>query len=128
MSWSVEDIGLGVQDSCSNTYSEAVDFIFHFVELALEVIATAVDGRDADGGAVPHGRFVEFGYGDVEAVTEFVFERTHDLAAILEGLRVFDGEVDGERGDGHVLRFLEDFRLRLRETHPGVHGAFMAMG
>ena len=69
----VEDVGLGVEDGCSQTYGETIDRLLNLVELALKVIAAAMDCGDAEGGAVPHGSFVEFGYGDVEAVAEFVF-------------------------------------------------------
>ncbi|HTV08882.1 MAG TPA: hypothetical protein VMD97_07550 [Candidatus Aquilonibacter sp.] len=71
------------------------------VELPGQVTGRAGDSGDAESGAVPDERVVEFGDGDVEAMAEFFLERAHGLAAVLEGVRVLDGELEGECGERH---------------------------
>jgi hypothetical protein len=73
------------------------------VELAGEIGGGGGDGSDSEGGAVPDDPVVEFGDGEIEAVTELVFHGADDLASVFEGLSVGDLQFDGEFGDGHLL-------------------------
>jgi hypothetical protein len=70
---------------------------------AVEVVARAGDGDDAESGGLPRDGFVELGDGDVEALAQLIFQRADDLAAVLEGLRVLDAEFEGELGYGHEM-------------------------
>jgi hypothetical protein len=85
----------------SQTNGEATGCSFDLTELAGEVAGRVRDGRDPKGGPVPNDGVIEFGDGDIEAVAQLFFERAHDLTAVLEGLRVLDGEFEGERGERH---------------------------
>lgn len=78
-----------------------MDGLVDLMELAGEVAGGGGDGGDAKGGSVPDDSVVEFGDGEVEAVAEFIFHGTENLAAVFEGLRVRDVDFDGEFGDGH---------------------------
>jgi len=75
--------------------------VFDFAELAGEIRRRTRDRDDADGGAVVDDGLVELGDRDVEVLAELVLERADDLAAVFEGVRVFDGEFESESGDGH---------------------------
>lgn len=92
-----------VDDLAAKAGGDAAGGFFHLLKLSGEVGVGGGDSGNAEGGAVVGYRLVEFGHGDVEAVAEFVFERTDGLAAVLERLRVFDGELEGECGNGHFL-------------------------
>ena len=48
----------------------AVDLL----ELRGQVAGGVGDGGYAEGGAIPDDPFVEFGYGEVEGVAEFIFQ------------------------------------------------------
>jgi hypothetical protein len=50
---------------------------------------------------LPGDGFVQLGNGDVEALAELVFHGANDLAAIFEGLGMFDAEFEGELGNRH---------------------------
>jgi hypothetical protein len=79
-----------------------VDGLVDLLELAGEIAGRRGDGGDAEGGAVPNDAVVEFGNGEVEAVTELVFHGADHLAAVFKGLSVRDFDLDGEFGDWHV--------------------------
>ena len=75
--------------------------LIDLLELASEVAGGRGDGGDAEGGAVPDNGVVELGNGEVEAMAEFFFHGTNDLAAILERLGVGDFDLEDEFGYGH---------------------------
>jgi hypothetical protein len=75
----------------------ALDFFDELVEIA----ARAGDGNNAKGGGLPGYCLVHFGDGNVEALAKLVLHGADYLAAILEGLSVFDAEFKGEVGYGH---------------------------
>jgi len=108
----VEKVDEGVEDFGGEGVGEAMEGVVDLAHLAGEVGGGAGDGDDAEGGAVPEAGVVELGDPDVEAVAELVFERADDLAAVLEGLGVGDGELDGEFGNGHgsssIRRFMKE--------------------
>jgi hypothetical protein len=68
---------------------------------AVEVVAGAGDGDDAEGGGLPGDGFVELGDADVEGLAELVLKGADDLAAVFEGVGVLDAEFEGELGDRH---------------------------
>ncbi len=59
------------------------------------------DGGDAEGGPVPDEALVELGDGEVEALPQLVFHGADDLAPVLEGLGVWDLDLEDESGYGH---------------------------
>lgn len=71
-------------------------YVFH---QAFEIAAGVRDGNDAEGGVIPEIGGIEFGDGDVEGSAQAVFEATHDLALVLEGVGSFDAEFEGKGGD-----------------------------
>ena len=71
-------------------------------KLTGQVAGRLRDSGDAEGGAVPQEGVIELGDGDVEAMAQLLLERAHDLTAVLERLRVLDGEFEGKRSEGHV--------------------------
>ncbi len=73
---------------------------FDILHQPVEIVARIGDADHADGGAVPEFRGVEFCDGDVEARAQPVFQAAYDLPAIFDGLRGFDVEFEGEKGDG----------------------------
>ena len=85
----------------SQTYCEAACGGFNLAKLTGQVAGGAGDSRDAKCSAIPDDGVVEFGNGDVEAVAQPFLEGAHDLAAVLEGMCVLDGEFEGERGERH---------------------------
>jgi hypothetical protein len=70
-------------------------------ELAGQVAGRVGDSDDTQRGAVPKYSVIKLGDGDVEAVAELFLKRANDLAPILEGLRVLDGEFESEHGERH---------------------------
>jgi hypothetical protein len=75
--------------------------LVYLVELSGEVAGRGGDGGDAERGSVPDDGVVELGYGDVEAVAEFLFHGADDLAAVLERLGVGDFDLEDEFGQWH---------------------------
>ena len=73
----------------------------HLFDKAVQITARTGDGDDAEGGGLPCDGFVELGNRDVEALAQLILQRADDLAAVLERLRVFDAEFEGEMGYGH---------------------------
>jgi hypothetical protein len=62
------------------------------------------DERAGDRRLVPDGAaFVHLGDREVERVAKLVLERADDLPAVLERLRVRDGELESQSSDGHCL-------------------------
>ena len=96
-----KDFDPGVEDFGSECVGETVEGVVDLAHLAGEVVGGGGDGDDAEGGAVPEAGVVEFSDAYVEAVAKLVFEGADDLAAVLEGLGVGDGEFEGEFGDRH---------------------------
>jgi hypothetical protein len=68
---------------------------------AVKVIAGARDSDYADGGRLPHDGLIHLGDGDVETLAQLVFEGTHYLAPVLEGLGVLDANFECQLGNGH---------------------------
>jgi hypothetical protein len=101
----VEHVDPGLEDLGAEGVGEAVECVVKLLHLAGQVGQRAGDGDDAEGGAVPKDGVVELGYADVEAVAELVLEGADYLAAVFEGLRVRDGEFEGEFGYGHVWEY-----------------------
>jgi hypothetical protein len=95
------DFGIRINDLCAEGGGKAVDGAVDLLDLACEIAGGGGDGGDAEGGPVPDCTFVELGDGEIEGVAEFVLEGANDVAAVLEGLGVWDFELDGEFGDGH---------------------------
>jgi hypothetical protein len=52
------------------------------------------EGDDADYGGLPIIVMFEFGHGDVEFVSEAVFEAAQDLALVFEGVGVWDADIE----------------------------------
>lgn len=76
---------------------------------AIEIVAGIGNCGNANGGTIPYWTGFEFRDGDVEAGAYPVLQAADDLAFILEGLRGFDVDFEGEEGDqGAVssVRFL----------------------
>ena len=57
------------------------------------------DADHADGGLIPEKARIKFGHGDVEGGAETVFETARDLTLVLEGVRGFDAQFEGEESD-----------------------------
>ena len=97
------DVGFepGVDYVATQPNGEAAGGRFDFAELAGQVAGRLGDSGNTEGGAVPEYSVVELSDRDIEAVAQFFFEGAHDLAAVFEGLRVLDGELEGEGGERH---------------------------
>src|ERR1700687_551755 len=96
------DSGLFIEDFCKriNNFSaescrDAMSGLVDLLELSGEVAGGGRDAGDAEGGSVPDGGVIELGHGDVESVAELVLHGTDYLAAVFEGLRVGDFDLEG---------------------------------
>jgi hypothetical protein len=103
------DVGLEprVNYVASQTNGEATSGGFDLAELARQVTGGVRDSGNAKCSAVPNDRVVEFSDGDVKAVAQLVFEGAYDLATVLEGLCMLDGELEGECGERHGSKVTE---------------------
>src|ERR1035437_9904094 len=70
---------------------------------AVQVIAGAGVGNDADGGWLPSDGFVHFGHRDVEALLQLVLERAHDLPPVFERPGMLDADFKCQLRDRHSL-------------------------
>ena len=70
---------------------------------AVQVVARAGDGDDADGGGLPGDRIIHLCNGDVEALLQLILERAHHLTPVLERLGVLDSDFESQMRDGHGL-------------------------
>jgi hypothetical protein len=76
---------------------------FHFFHQPVEIIVRIGDADHADGGAVPQTAGIQFGDGDVETRTQPILQAAYDLPPILERLRRFDVEFEGEKSNQMVV-------------------------
>ena len=74
-------------------------------KLSGEVARRAGDADDAQGSPVPDQALIEFGNGEVEAVTKLVLEGTDDLAAVLERLRMRNSDFERQFPYRHGVSF-----------------------
>ena len=97
------DVGFepGVDYVATQPNGEAAGGGLDLAELAGQVAGRLGDSGNTEGGAVPEYSVVELSDGDIEAVAQFFLEGANDLAAVLEGLRVLDGQLEGEGGERH---------------------------
>lgn len=104
--WFEVDVGVKprINYVASQTDREAARRGLDFAELAGEVAGRARDGGDAERGSVPEEGIVELSDGDVEAVSQLLFQRAHRLAAVFERLCVLNGEFEGEGAERHVCQ------------------------
>jgi hypothetical protein len=72
---------------------------FDVLHQTVKVVAGTGDADDAYAGLIPERRWLEFGDGDVKAGSEAVFEAADYLPPVFQGLRRFDAEFEGEKGD-----------------------------
>jgi hypothetical protein len=93
----------GIRDVGTVVVGDTGGRTLHVLHQAVEVIARIGDADDADGGAIPQFRGIEFGDRNVEAGAQPVFQTAHDLASILDGLRSFDVKFECEEGDHAVV-------------------------
>ena len=80
---------------------------FDLAELTGQVAGGMGDSGNAKCSAVPDDGVVEFRNRDVKAVAQLVFEGAYDLATVLEGLCMLDGEFEGEGGERHGSKVTE---------------------
>ena len=66
---------------------------------SIQVIARIRDADHTNSGTVPQTAGVKFGNRNVETGAQAVFQATQDLSLILERLRRFDVQFEGEEGD-----------------------------
>src|ERR1017187_10086546 len=67
----------------------------NFFDYAVELIAGAGDGNDADGGGLPGDGFVLLRNRNVEALSQLVLEGAHDLPPVLERPGMLDADFKG---------------------------------
>src|SRR4029077_13576874 len=70
---------------------------FNFFHQTIEIVTRVGNADDADRGAVPQPGGVELCDRNVEAGAQAVFEAAYDLTFVLERLRGFDVEFEGEK-------------------------------
>src|ERR1019366_7648133 len=75
----------------------------HFFDEAVEVVAGAGDGNNADGGRLPGDPLVHFGHRDVEALLQLVLEGAHDLPPVFERPGMLDADFKSQLRDWHSL-------------------------
>jgi hypothetical protein len=76
-------------------------YIFH---QSVKIVAGLRNADDADGGAIPQLRSIEFCDRNVETGAQTVFQAADDLSPVFDGLRRFDVEFEGEKSDHAEIR------------------------
>ena len=73
--------------------------LIDLLQLAGQVAVGTGDNRDSDGGTVPDFTGIQLRDRQVEGVAEAILEGADDLAAILDRLRVWNLDLEGQAGD-----------------------------
>src|ERR1017187_13063 len=111
----------GVRDLRAMIIGDAGGGALDVFHQAVEVVAGVGDGDGADGGLVPEVRRIELGDRDIERGAEAVFDAAHNLALVLERVRRFDAEFEGQGGDHEHLQSKSDKTgFRLSALGPGL--------
>src|SRR6185437_16992669 len=69
------------------------------VHQALEVVTRIGDANHAESGALPQISVVQFRDRHVELGPQAVLQAAQDLPLILQGMRTFDAQLEGEEGN-----------------------------
>jgi len=84
-----------IDDFGAQRLREPVDRLIDLLHLPSQIARGTGESDDPKDGAVPKTGIVELGDGDIEVVAELVFERPHDLTAVLQRLGVRNGDFHG---------------------------------
>jgi hypothetical protein len=96
-----QDLGVGIGDFGAECCGHALGGPVDQLQLTGQVASGVRYSHYTEGGPVPDDAVVEFGYGEVEGVAEFVLEGTDDLPPVLQGLGVGDLDFEGQLAYGH---------------------------
>src|ERR1017187_10410878 len=117
----LEKLHKGVRDLRAMIIGDAGSGALDVFHQAVEVVAGLGDGDGADGGLVPELRRIELGDRDIERGAQAVFDAAHNLALVLERVRRFDAEFEGQGGDHEHLQSKSDKTgFRLSALGPGL--------
>ena len=76
----------------------------HILHQAIEVVARRGKADNAHGSSVPQLGCVQFRYRNIEAGTQSILQAAHYVTAVFEGMRRFNAELEGKKGDHSVAR------------------------
>src|SRR5258708_2453636 len=90
-----------IRDISPEVVRDARGVSFHVFHQSVQIVARAGNAYHTNGGAVPKAAGIEFSDRNVETGAQTVFEAADDPPFVLERLRRFDMEFEGEKCDGH---------------------------
>ena len=100
---SLEIFHKGIGDLCAVVVGDSCRRALNILHQAVEVVARVRNADDADGGAIPEFSGIKFGDRHVETGAQPIFQATHDLAPVFNGLGSFDVEFERKESDHAVV-------------------------
>jgi len=91
----------GNGDLCAEAFCNADGGAFELEHESGEVVPRRGDGGDAEGSGLPRDGLIHFCNGDIETVGKLFLQAADDLAAVLEGVSMFDTKLEEHGGNGH---------------------------
>jgi hypothetical protein len=76
---------------------------FHILHKTVQIVARVGNTDHSQSCVVPQSARVQLGNSNVEMGAQPVFQAAHDLPLVLERLRCFDAQFEGEKGDHWVV-------------------------